>query len=316
MQPDVTFVIAAYNAEASIARAIQSALDQRGVSVEVVVADDRSTDRTAEIAGSFSDAAVRVVRLPDNLGPGGARNAGLAAATGRWIAILDSDDTVHPDRLHRMIERAERSDAQIVVDNLVVVQEATGVSETMFPEQFLAGLSEIRLADFIRSNVIFKTTFNFGYMKPVFRRAFLAEHALRYDETLRIGEDYIFLASALAEGGRCVVEPEPGYVYHIRDGSISRVLELSHVKAMLKADAAFALWHHLDEAAKSAFSERTRSLREAAAFLSVVQHLKDRAPLKAIGAAFRHPAAMRHLGMPIGVRLRRLATPFAVLKTN
>lgn len=53
MQPDVSFVIAAYNAEASIARAIDSALAQRGVSTEVVVVDDRSSDGTVELARAY-----------------------------------------------------------------------------------------------------------------------------------------------------------------------------------------------------------------------------------------------------------------------
>ena len=95
---------------------------------------------------------------------------------------------------------------------------------------------------------MFENTFSFGYMKPIFERHFLRRHALRYDETLRIGEDYILLASALAKGGRCVVEPSVGYSYHVRAGSISRVLELHHVEAMLAADAAFVRDHALDAA--------------------------------------------------------------------
>jgi succinoglycan biosynthesis protein ExoO len=51
---------------------------------------------------------------------------------------------------------------------------------------------------------------------------------------------------------------------------------------------------------------RQRSLRQAASFLSVVQHLKDRAPVKALGAALRDPAAIRHLRMPLMARLQRL----------
>ena len=93
---------------------------------------------------------------------------------------------------------------------------------------------------------MFKRTFSFGYMKPVFERHFVEQHALRYDETLRIGEDYIFMASALAKGGSCAVEPIAGYVYRIRAGSISRVLQLHHVEAMLLADAAFVRSHALD----------------------------------------------------------------------
>ncbi len=309
MQPDVTFVIAAYNAETFLARAVQSALGQKGVSVEVVVIDDCSSDGTVDLARSFPPETVKVVALDKNRGPGGARNAGLEAASGRWIAVLDADDTVQPDRLARMIRRAEAAGAQIAVDNLDVIREEPGTRETMFPRSHLEGVSEITLADFIAANILFEGTFNYGYMKPIFERRFIEEHQLRYDETLRIGEDYIFLASALANGGRCVAEPEPGYDYHIRDGSISRVLEQHHVKAMFEADAAFLREHHLDEAARSAQARRTRSLEKAASFLALVQHLKDRAPLKAMGAALRDPVALKHLRMPIAARLRRFADP-------
>ncbi|NGO50021.1 glycosyltransferase family 2 protein [Allomesorhizobium camelthorni] len=310
MQPDVSFVIAAFNAERSIARAIESALAQQDVTVEVVVVDDCSNDLTVEVARSFPAEQVRVVELEKNRGPGGARNAGLAAARGRWIAVLDSDDAVYPDRLARMIRRAEKSDAQIAVDNLDVVQEASGAKTTMFAPAVLERFPELTLAEFIAANLLFEETFSFGYMKPIFERRFLEHNALRYDEALRIGEDYIFLASALAKGGRCAVDPLPGYAYHIRAGSISRVLELHHVEAMLAADAAFLREHPLDAAANAAQARRTRSLEQAASFLTLVQHLKQRAPLKAMRAALRDPMAVRHLKMPIAARLRRLGTSF------
>lgn len=308
MQPDVSFVIAAYNAETSIARAIESALAQRDVSVEVIVADDGSSDRTLEVARSFAPERVKVIALERNRGPGGARNAGLALAAGRRVAVLDSDDTMHPDRLKRMIARAEAANAEIAVDNLEVVRDTTGARQPMFPAELLAARPELGLADFIAANIMFEETFSFGYMKPVFERAFLERHGLRYDEALRIGEDYILLASALARGGRCVIEPGVGYAYHIRDGSISRVLELHHVEAMLRADAAFLREHRLGAEANAAQARRTRSLKQAASFLLLVQHLKARAPLKAVAAALRDPAALRHLKMPIAARLSRLAS--------
>lgn len=308
MQPDVSFVIAAYNAENSIARAIGSALDQRDVSVEAIVVDDRSSDRTVETARAFPPEQVKVIALDQNRGPGGARNAGLEAAHGRWIAVLDSDDTVRPERLRRMITRAETRGAQIAVDNLDVVREAEGVRETMFEAKLLESYSELTLADFIGANIMFEGTFSFGYMKPIFERRFLEQHKLRYDEGLRIGEDYIFLASIMAKGGRCVVEPRVGYAYHIREGSISRVLELHHVEAMQKADAAFLERHMLDPRSAAAQTRRTRSLRQAASFLKLIHHLKARAPIDAAVTALRDPTALRHLGMPIAARLRRLAT--------
>ncbi|MBT1157911.1 glycosyltransferase family 2 protein [Aminobacter anthyllidis] len=311
MQPDVSFVIAAYNAEATLGRAIDSALAQPGVTVEVIVVDDCSSDATVELARSYGEGRVRVVALETNRGPGGARNAGLDAARGRWVAVLDSDDAVLPGRLAAMIARAEQGSVEIAVDNIVVIREDGTPPEVMFPERYLDELGNLTLANFIGGNVVFESMFNFGYMKPIFLREYVERHGLRYDEKLRIGEDYILLASALAKGARCAVEPAVGYAYHVRSGSISRVLELHHVEAMQHADAAFAAAHRLDADAQKAFTLRARSLRQAASFLSLVQHIKRRSPLKAIRTALGDPAAVRHLRMPIEVRLRRVARQFA-----
>ncbi|GAA2835690.1 succinoglycan biosynthesis protein ExoO [Aminobacter aminovorans] len=311
MQPDVSFVIAAYNAEATLGRAIDSALAQQGVTVEVIVVDDCSSDATIALARAYADPRVRVVALEKNRGPGGARNAGLDAALGRWVAVLDSDDAVLPDRLSAMIGRADAGSAAIAVDNIVVVHDDGRPSEVMFAESYLEKLGNLTLADFISSNVVFEATFNFGYMKPIFLREYLQANELRYDENLRIGEDYILLASALARGGICAVEPAVGYAYHVRNGSISRVLELHHVEAMQRADATFAARNRLEGEAQKAFTRRARSLSQAASFLSLVTHIKQRSPLKAVRTALGDPAAVRHLRMPIEVRLRRLARQFA-----
>ncbi|WP_163267672.1 glycosyltransferase family 2 protein [Chelativorans alearense] len=307
MQPDVSIIIAAFNAEATLAGAIRSALGQREIAVEILVVNDASDDRTAEVARAFSDASVKLIDLAKNRGPGGARNVGLERAQGRWIAVLDSDDTMQPDRLVRMVERAKRDGAQVAVDNLFVAERDQARHEMMFSPPDLAKLGQLTLVDFIRSNRIFQAKYNFGYMKPVFQRAFLEAHGLRYDENLRIGEDYLFLAAALAKGARCAVEPQAGYVYNVRGGSISRVLEMRHVEAMLAADAGFEQAYDLDSAARQALRERSRSLRQAASFLSVVHCLKEKALLKAARIAVRDPAALRYLHMPIGVRLRRMA---------
>ncbi|TIV92294.1 MAG: glycosyltransferase, partial [Mesorhizobium sp.] len=64
MQPDVSFVIAAYNAEATLDRAIASAMAQRDVAIEIIVVDDRSRDRTLDIARAYPEDIVKVVALP------------------------------------------------------------------------------------------------------------------------------------------------------------------------------------------------------------------------------------------------------------
>lgn len=304
--PDVSFVIAAYNAEETLRRAIDSALAQTGVSVEVIVVDDCSTDSTAEIAASYQDGRVKSIRQAHNLGPGAARNTGIAAAAGDWIAVLDSDDSIHPNRLQRMLARAAATDADIVVDNLRVVPMEGGTPRRMFRPSHLKAVGELTLATFIQSNIIFRSTFNYGYMKPIFARRFLLGHGLRFDEGLRIGEDYMLLASALACGGKCAVEPHAGYVYHLREGSISRVLETHHLDAMLASDAAFLQRFRLEGHAATAQRQRMRSLKEARSFISLVEQIKKRSIGGILKTAIRNPAAVRHLRMPIAVRVRRL----------
>ena len=188
-QPDVSFVVAAYNARDTLVRAIDSALAQVGVTVEVIVVDDCSTDGTRDITEAYSsiDERVRLVAQTVNGGPAAARNAGFTEAKGRWIAVLDSDDTIYPVRMLAMLERAETMNAQIVVDNIDVIPFDAGPPQSMFPRDMLKRRPLMTLADFIGSNVIFQSTFNFGYMKPVFERSFLIEHGLAFDESLRVG---------------------------------------------------------------------------------------------------------------------------------
>ncbi|WP_173422300.1 glycosyltransferase family 2 protein [Ensifer adhaerens] len=311
--PDVSFVIAAFRAADTIARAIDSALAQEEVEIEVIVVDDASPDETAAVVEAMTDPRIRLIRLPANQGPGGARNAGLDAARGDWVAILDADDTVRPGRLARMIARARSENADIAVDNLEVLN-LDGRRERMFADATLEKTPILTLAAFIGSNVLFRSTYNFGYMKPIFERRFLEQKRLRFRQDIRIGEDYILLASALAEGGRCIVDPSAGYRYHIREGSISRVLELHHVDAMIAADAAFLSTHCVNAGAMAMQRKRSRSLQEARAFLSLVEHLKSRSLGSAIKTALSSPRALRHLRMPIAVRLRRFVAPLSRLK--
>lgn len=100
----VTVVIPAYNAERFLRAAVESVLAQVSwAAVEVVVVDDGSTDRTAEIAESLGT-AVRCVRQP-NAGVAAARNRGIEEASGAYIAFLDADDVWLPHKLERQLEQ-------------------------------------------------------------------------------------------------------------------------------------------------------------------------------------------------------------------
>ncbi|WP_296750874.1 glycosyltransferase family 2 protein [Thiobacillus sp.] len=97
MTPRFSVVIPAFNAAATLARAIESVRAQSWPAHEIIVVDDGSTDTTAAVARQFGG-AVRLIRQ-NNGGVAAARNAGAAAAGGDWLAFLDADDWYAPDRL-------------------------------------------------------------------------------------------------------------------------------------------------------------------------------------------------------------------------
>lgn len=105
MPPLVTVVVAAYNAASYVREAIQSVLDQDYPAKEVVVVNDGSTDDTLRILATFGD-AIRVIDQP-NGGPPKARNSGLRAAKGEYVAFLDADDRWLPGKLSAQVADLE-----------------------------------------------------------------------------------------------------------------------------------------------------------------------------------------------------------------
>lgn len=107
-EPQVSVVIPAFNAEETIDDAIASALGQRVDDIEVIVVDDGSTDLTVDAARARGDARLRVIRHDGNLGAAAARNSGVAAARGKLIAFLDTDDRWFVDKLGTQVELLAR----------------------------------------------------------------------------------------------------------------------------------------------------------------------------------------------------------------
>lgn len=112
----VTVVVGAYNASATLDRALRSALGQTHQRVEVVVVDDASTDGTLALAQSYAhrDPRVRVVQRPQNSGGVGApRNNGIEAASGQYVLFLDADDELPHKAVETLLTSALATGADI-----------------------------------------------------------------------------------------------------------------------------------------------------------------------------------------------------------
>lgn len=306
--PTVSVIIAAYNVEAYIERAIASALSQQGVAVEIILVDDCSTDRTWEITSKINDTRLKCIRLPQNSGPSIARNAGIAAATAPWIAILDGDDAFLPGRLGRLMSRAHGLNADVVVDNITILREDGGARFPMFKASWLERLNVLDIATFIGKNQMLQHGHTLGYMKPLFSKDFLTKHSIHYTPTLKIGEDYMFLLEALAKGAICAVEQTPGYQYTVRKNSISHRLSCDDIIGILDEDKTFLTRVKLDHKARKAQKKREKSLIKALAYTQLVDAIKQKNFIAALKTIKIYPLAGLQLLEPIWVRVKRLFT--------
>lgn len=105
--PLITIGLTAYNAENSIISTVRSAAAQNWTPIEIIAANDASTDRTAEILDRLAKEIkkLRVINLPENKGIAGARNAIIREAKGTFLAFFDDDDQSDPQRLRKQYMR-------------------------------------------------------------------------------------------------------------------------------------------------------------------------------------------------------------------
>src|SRR5690242_18385247 len=105
--PLISVVVPAWNAQATLGETLASVAAQTYDKLEIIIVDDGSTDRTADVAREFCEAEprARLIRKK-NGGVASARNAGIAEAKGDWIAPIDADDLWHPTRVAKMVAAA------------------------------------------------------------------------------------------------------------------------------------------------------------------------------------------------------------------
>ena len=121
--PDISVVLPVHNRADVLPRAIDSVLAQEFTDFELIVVDDGSGDDSANIAESYDDPRIRLIRLGSNRGGNVARNEGIRAAQSALIAFLDSDDRYLPNKLAAVAAHfAERQDLDLLVDSFIKVQ--------------------------------------------------------------------------------------------------------------------------------------------------------------------------------------------------
>jgi glycosyltransferase involved in cell wall biosynthesis len=188
----ISVLIPVYNTELYLERCLESVVGQSYDNLEVILVDDGSTDRSGEICDRYSnrDRRVRVIHQ-ENRGEGAARNTGLKCMTGNYFYFVDSDDYIDTDAIKNLWVCAQKSDADLVVGNMSVIEE-----ERVIKKNPPFGYEEIT------PTVTADTGFRYAYFyspgigcpvwQKLYRTAFYRKTRLLFDERLRIAADYLF----------------------------------------------------------------------------------------------------------------------------
>ena len=230
----VCVIIAAKDAADTIGKAIASALLEPAVG-EVVVVDDGSSDGTGEAARAADDGSARLVvaRFDKNRGPSAARNHAIEISDSPLIGILDADDFFFPGRFAAM--QAETG-WDLIADNIGFIHHDPALA--VEPDRFQSRTRVLSLIDFVEGNISKRGVKRgeIGFLKPVIRREFMKAHGLRYNEDLRLGEDYDLYLRALAYGARYKVIDHCGYGAVVRANSLSGAHRTDDLRRLYEAE--------------------------------------------------------------------------------
>ena len=233
-QPLVSIVIPVYNAAPDLARCIESVRKQTYRNIEVFLVNDGSKDASSPICHMYEriDPRVHVIDK-ENAGVSAARNTGIAAAQGKYIQFVDSDDYLDPDFTERLVTAAEANNADLVIAPYWMVIPANSSKATQALENLQENLGidaekkpdDIREYGFLPEGIYDRDTFALRLMeKPasffysvlwnkLYRRDILADHHLQFTSEVRWAEDLVFNLEYILYANVFVSISKAGYHY-------------------------------------------------------------------------------------------------------
>lgn len=219
----LSVIVPIFNGERFLEDCLNSLKLQRYPSLEVLMVDDGSTDKSPEICAGFSDSDPRFIYLrKENGGVSSARNLGLAKARGEWIAFADADDRVEPGMYTRLGGELE-SGADLAVCGFYSGEKKPGFSGA--EGGTLAGnrLSAEELSGEEALQKMFTDyDFQMAVWNKLYRREIVEGGKLTFDEDLTHGEDGLFLCRYLCRCRRVIWTKEPLYQYRLTEESAMR----------------------------------------------------------------------------------------------
>lgn len=225
-----TIIVPAFNAEDFLALTIDSIIDSRHDDIEIIIVDDCSNDRTAEIAKRYETQheCVHYLRLKKNSGSSVARNHGIARASKPYVTFLDADDLMVRGGITRRIHAAK----QARLENRFVIGSYGGsatiaASDKLPPES--AGVTKMVIVDYLASG----GNCPFNSNQPLFFTTFI-KNSEGFPEDSRTAEDWPYWIKLLRRGGVIVPTHKLDVTYRMRPNSLVRQSAETHMHKALE----------------------------------------------------------------------------------
>lgn len=231
MEPKVSIIVPVYNVGPYLGRCIDSLMNQTYRNLDIILVDDGSTDGSGKLCEEFAekDARIRVFHQK-NSGVSTARNLGLEKAVGDFIGFVDSDDWVDEDMYSSLVNLAETNGADIAICGYYVNNDADPSVNLQAPPQTLS--QETAIERCLDTNYY---SMGASIWNKLFKKNIIQDHLLRFNGNLVIGEDMLFLCSAIMQSRTIMYAPAPKYHYAVHDaGAINMTF---HAKKASVIDA-------------------------------------------------------------------------------
>lgn len=234
-RPKLSVIMPVYNAEKYLEESVRSVLGQSFTDFELILVDDKSTDTSGQIADRLShqDRRIKVFHLPENKGPGIARNVALDYADGDYCTFVDSDDKIHPDMYRIMYDYAAANSLDIVRCEMGRFSNADPVPTPVFQRygsyrifNDRQQLSQMALCTFASPVDPERENLNVGgsACSAIFHRTLFENGGVRFCKREHmISEDFIFCYKTLLRAKSVGLVPESLYYYRFNPKSRSNI---------------------------------------------------------------------------------------------
>lgn len=213
----VSVIMPVYNSEKYLEGSLDSIIDQTVKEIEIIVVDDGSTDSSPAIIEEYSKKDQRIITITQgNAGPSKARNTGIKRSRGKWLYFMDSDDTLERTMFQDLLTASDEYD--VICSGVTKHYIGEKIHRKVMRPTATATKSEGEFCEYLKllsvdenQDVIFNYLWN-----KLFRSSVINNNKIRFDECIKLGEDFIFICEVLKTTARIHTVEKEYYHYFVR----------------------------------------------------------------------------------------------------